>query len=172
MFSRHWRIFSFGWSTSMTKVWEHLQWGLWLSDPSAAKFQSLSQETCHFPGPKNDEELPLHFLSENAEEQLWPKLPDEQLAEILFCNLYNPQSVEAWSHLISDNQILEQTCHQPQLWNMVIAIMQVLPLLLGANVTSASMLHSNANNHCLGVGPLPCLTNESVDAHSVNTMLY
>ena len=86
-------------------------WGLRLSDPSAAPLWSLPQETRHFPGPKNDEEFLLHFLSENAEEQSWPKLPDERLAEILFRNLYKPQPVEKWSDLISNNWILEQTCH-------------------------------------------------------------
>ncbi|KAF9641842.1 hypothetical protein BDM02DRAFT_3194451, partial [Thelephora ganbajun] len=114
------------------------------------KLRLIPQEVQDFPGGQNDPEVLLRFLSENPQEPSQPKIPDERLADILFRNLYNRQPVKSWSHLISDNRILQNTCYRPRLWDMVVAVMQVSPLLLGTNVTSGSVLYTHASNHCLG----------------------
>lgn len=121
------------------------------ADLFTGKLQSIPGTVQDFPEDRRDKDCLLRFLSENGPEPSQPKVPDERLAEILFHNLYTPQSNTSWSHLISDNRILESACHRQNLWEMMNAAMHVSPSLLGTSITSASTLHSNAQNNSLGV---------------------
>ena len=123
------------------------------------KLQLIPQDIEDSPGDQKNKDLLLYFLSENPQEPSQPKNPDEKLADILFRNLYTPQSIEAWSHLIRDSRALENTCRKERVWEMVNSVMQVSPSLLGTWVTSASMLSSHGSNDSLGVSFLLCDNN-------------
>lgn len=118
-----------------------------------AKLRSIARDTQDFPGEQKNEDLLLHFLSENPQESSVLKSVDEKLADILFRNLYGPQPSQSWSHLVKGSRILKNVCERERVWRMVNAVMQVSPSLLGTEVTSASILGHHANNNSLGVSP-------------------
>jgi hypothetical protein len=103
------------------------------------------------PQDHHNENLLLLFLSENSYEPFQPKTPNEQLGDILFRNLYNPNPPAFWKNLTVGTRILENVCDRPRLWEMVTGIMQVSPSLLGSKVCSASALYGDANNDSIGV---------------------
>lgn len=121
------------------------------TDPYTGKLRSIPGKARDFPGDRNNQDCLLHFLSENVQELSQPKGPDEKLADILFRNLYGPQPIASWSHLISENRILENACLRPNLWEMANNLMLVSPSLLGTRVASASALYAHAHNDTLGV---------------------
>ena len=125
-----------------------------ITDRFTEKLQTIPGTVQDFPGDVNNKDSLLYFLAENSQEPSLPKMPDEKLADILIRNLYKPQPMTSWSHLIGENRILENACRRPELWEMVNAIMHVSPSLLGIKVASATALHAEAHNNSLGVSSI------------------
>jgi hypothetical protein len=123
------------------------------------KLRSIPKETRCFPGSKEDPDVLLRFLSESTAQPQLPKGPDERLADILFKNLYKPQHVDFWKHLIGTSRVVSTICFRPRLWEMVNNVMQVSPSLLGTRVSSSSELHTNRDHPALGVSCLLCNKN-------------
>jgi hypothetical protein len=115
-----------------------------------ARLQSIPMRD-DFPGDK-DKDVLFRFLSENSDAPSLPKTPDEKLADILFRNLWDPKPKESWDHLMDG--VVKVVFQRPQAWEMVNAVMEVSPSLLGTRVMSASALYAQRANHGLAVSVL------------------
>lgn len=104
-----------------------------------------------FPGDRGDRDAVLRFLAENTPEPALPKGPDEQIADILFRNLYEPQTQGSLKHLPHVDRAVFDICSRPRLWEMLKEMMRVSPSLLGTKVCSASELKNELKSDALGV---------------------